>query len=669
MREACRTRVPPWRRSRIASFLALTAIAGLAATVWVRTRERSFDTSAVYHLALRDRDAQRIETGGAQRLATHSVELGFDRRFALYQHPPSSYRFADVPVSEGAVLRVAPLLAPEASRTSTDGAVFEIRCADPAGHDRQVFRMEAAKPDPGEPPRWDDRDVSLAGCSQPTTSLELRTACGPNRHCDGDWAFWGDPRILYRRTVSRRPLALVLLISVDTLRADRIEPYGSLRPTPHLQALARDGIVFETARSPSPWTIPSHASLLTSTSPLVHGATGQTTWSSDLSTLAERFSDQGWSSAAFVDSPWLVTSGFRRGFQHFHGTPPATPNLDRRGASITQEHLREWLASGSAQRVFVFWHIMDVHGPYGSSAPFAGRYRQDLAISSGSVQRLSTLRSLGVHDYLELDRFRSLEDLVAAYEEGVASVDAAIGDLLGFLKQAGWYDEALIVVTSDHGERLFERGIQVGHGLFLSEPDIAIPLLVKLPRNRHAGTRVEGLAELIDVAPTVLAIHGIPVPDSFEGRPLLDRDRRPAARPEGPIFGTSSNTGAMFARTTRYKYISPWRIPPRTVTERHLFPKTGAEAMLERIDPEERLFDLTADPGERDNLLRSEAGRRVASRIRNELAAEEARAERLRASHRAAAAESFDEETRARLRALGYLDAGSPPKAGDSTAP
>jgi arylsulfatase A-like enzyme len=649
--------------------LALTAIAGLAATVWVTTQERSFDTSAVHHLALRDRDAQRIYTTGAAGLATHSIELGFDRRLALYQHPPSSYRFADVPVSEGAVLRVAPVLAPEASQTSTDGAVFEILCEDPAGHGRQVFRMEAVKPDPGGPPRWDDRDVPLAGCSQPTTSVELRTACGPNGHCDGDWAFWGDPRILYRRTVRRRPLALVLLISVDTLRADRLEPYGSLRPTPHLQALARDGIVFETARSPSPWTIPSHASLFTSTSPLVHGVTGQTTWSPDLSTLAERFRDHGWSTAAFVDTPWLVMSGFQRGFEHFHGTPPATLNLDRRGAAITLEHLREWLASGSAQRAFVFWHIMDVHGPYGSSAPFAGRYRRDLALSSGSVQRLSTLRSLGVHEYLELDRFRSLEDLVAAYEEGVASADAAIGELLGFLKQAGWYDEALIVVTSDHGERLFEQGIQVGHGLFLSEPDIAIPLLVKLPRNRHAGTRVAGLAELIDVAPTMLAIQGIPAPDSFEGRLLLDRDRRPVAGSEGPIFGTSSNTGAMYARTTRHKYVSRWRIPARTVTELHLFPKTGAEAVLERIDPEERLFDLTEDPGERDNLLRSEAGRHVARRLRNELAAEEARAERLRASHRAAPAEAFDQETRVRLRALGYLDAAGAPTAGDAAAP
>lgn len=654
-----------WRRSRAVAFLGLTAIAAMPPAVWWLVRGRSYETPAVYHLALRDREAQRIVSDGAERLATHSVELGFDRRFALYQPPPSSYRFADVPVSEGAVLRVAPVLAPEASHTASDGAVFEIHCVDPAGDPRLVFRVEVPRPDATRPSSWDDRDVPLVGCSLPTTSLQLRTTCGPNENCNGDWAFWGDPRILYWRAASRRSLDLVLLISIDTLRADRIEPYGSLRPTPHLQALARDGIVFETARAPSPWTIPSHVSLLTSTSPLVHGVTGETELSPDLKTLAERFTEEGWASAAFIDTPWLARSGFQRGFQDFYGMPPATPGLERRGAAITQEHLLDWLTGSSAQRAFVFWHVMDVHGPYGASAPVAGRYRRSAVVSAESARDLAALSRLGAHQYLELDRFRSLDDLVAAYDEGVASVDAAIGDVLDLLKTAGWYDDALIIVTADHGERFFEHGIQVGHGLFLSEADLAVPLLVKLPRNRHAGTRVAGLAALVDVAPTMLAIHGISAPDSFEGRSLLDRGHRPVARPEGPVFGTSNNTGATFVRTARYKYVSPWRGSRDTVIATHLFPKEGAATILERIDSGEKFFDLAKDPGERENLIRSPEGRRLATALRRIGKIEETRAARLRASHRVSPAVTLDEETRTRLRALGYLDAGPPRTPGD----
>lgn len=644
------------RRALLASLLGLAAITAASWVGW-NAREQSVETQAVYHLALREREADRLDDG-VHGLATHTVELGFDRRFSLYQHPPSAFRFADVPSSPDAVLRVAPILAPEASQTLTDGVVFEILCEDEAGDSRLVFQKAVPRPDPSELPAWGEQEVSLAGCSTPTTVVDLRTDCGPRAHCGDDWAYWGDPRVVYRRSVLRRPLRLVLLISIDTLRADRIELSDGARPTPHLQALARDGVVFEDTIAPSPWTIPSHVSLLTSTPPHVHGVNGDTMLSPELPTLAESFARAGWATAAFFDTPWFVRDDFRRGFAHFRGAPPAK-NLDRRGVAITRERLLDWLTASTATSAFVFWHIMDVHGPYAARAPFAGRYRASVTASDGSAEVLASLATLGVHHYLELERFRSIEDLVAGYDEGVAAVDAAIGELFEVLKAVGWYDDALIVVTSDHGERFFEQGIQVGHGLFLSDADLAVPLLAKLPGNRHAGARVGGLTELIDVAPTILGLSGIPVPEPFEGRRLVDLDRPPARGVEGPIFGESSNTGAAFARTERFKYIGPWQLPREEVLGRHVFPRAGAEEILSRIDTGERLFDLAVDPEERRNLIRSAEGSRVAATISSELAEEQARAAQLRVSRRATRADPLGEGLRERLRALGYLDAGS----------
>ena len=150
---------------------------------------------------------------------------------------------------------------------------------------------------------------------------------------------------------------------------------------------------------------------------------------------------------------------------------------------------------------------MDVHGPYGAPAPYGGNSRSDVTrLHDGTLGELS---KLGYDDYLELDRFRNFEDLVASYDEGIAHVDAEIGRLLDLLRKSGLYDEALVVVTSDHGESLLDHGVWVGHGLFLTDDEIRVPLLVKLPGNLHAGTRVDRMVRLIDVAPTIVGVVGV----------------------------------------------------------------------------------------------------------------------------------------------------------------
>ena len=324
--------------------------------------------------------------------------------------------------------------------------------------------------------------------------------------------------------------------------------YGAARETsPELGRLAEDAIVFETAVASAPWTIPSHATLLTSTYPLIHGADGDTPIAGSVVLVSETLHRAGWQTAGFVDTSYLDASrGFDRGFEHYDDEPPE--GSFRRGAQVVLERFLEWLERADERPAFVFWHIMDVHGPYDAPPPFAGRFRSGLAPGRG--RPLDKLQRFAYHDYLRLDRFASFEDLVAGYDEGILAVDAVIGELFQNLRRAGLYDDGLIVVTSDHGESFWDHGIWVGHGLFLTDDELRVPLLVKLPGNRHAGTRVADMVGLIDVAPTMLEALGVPPESPFQGRSLFS----PAPR---TVFGFSSNIGAAFVRTRDFKYIAP----------------------------------------------------------------------------------------------------------------
>lgn len=591
------------------------------------------------------------------------LEIGFDRRRALLQPAPSVYRLDAAPSGEEAYLSVAPTMTPAAWRTGTDGVGFEIRCQAPDGEWIDLLRLRI---DPGRNPEdrtWHPQKLSLAPCSAPTTSLELQTTCGPAEDCRWDRAAWGDPRIVHQKRAELGLRRLVLLISIDTLRPDRMSLYGARRPTtPEIDRLAQDGIVFETAVAPAPWTIPSHASLLTSTDPEVHGATSQHDIHPELPLVSEVLREAGWTTAGFVDTPWLGRFGFDRGYDHYDALSP--PNgSSRRGVGVTRERLLQWLDQAAGD-VFVFWHIMDVHGPYGAPAPFGGRFRRDPEVrpevsadaAETSDRRLEQLRKLAYHDYLALGRYRSLDDLKAGYDEGIAHVDAEIGRLLEFLRKAGLYDESLVIVTSDHGESFMDHGVWVGHGLFLTEDEIRIPLVVKLPGNEHAGTRVEELVRLTDVAPTLLDGVGVSPPPTFEGLSLIrPRPGVPGSLPR-VAFGTSSNTGARYVRDNELKLITPWGIPRDRVISNHLRPKEPS-ALVERVVSDGELFDLASDPEEQENLFRAEAFREPEEELQALLQRRTDWLHKLRQRleiSRGEEAELTEEEIR-RLQALGYL--------------
>ncbi len=593
---------------------------------------------------------------GLRPMRAPPLEIGFDRRRVVTQRPPSAFRFPAVPSGAGAVFLTAPVMDPKVWGKPTDGVGFEVLCRNDGGGWTTLLELNVSPASDPDDRVWHDRQLPLDACSAPVTDVELRTSCGPGDDCEADWPAWGDPRVVREEILEPRPERLALLISVDTLRADRLGLYGAERQTsPQLERLAEDAVVFETAVAPAPWTIPSHATMLTSTDPRVHGADARTPISESATSIAELLHQAGWQTAGFVDAAYLSTEfGFDRGFEHFDDDPPPGGG-HRRGSRVTRMRLLDWLAGADDRPAFVFWHLMDVHGPYGAPAPFGGMFRRALEPPASADPGLEKLKQLGYHDYLRLDRYRSLADLVAAYDEGIATIDATIDGLLQNLRDAGLYDQALIVLTSDHGESFLDHGVWVGHGLFLTDDEVRVPLIIKLPGNRYGGMRVRELVGLIDVAPSILDALGVTAPASFQGRSLLSPEPASPESLPAAVHGFSSNLGAAFIRTDSFKYIAPARSRPADLLNGALKARTGVALPLDALLGEQ-LYDLRRDPLETTPLVDSGHSEGLA-RFRTVLEqyAAQCTARRGEGSP-GGASPDLSEEALERLRALGYMD-------------
>jgi arylsulfatase len=446
--------------------------------------------------------------------------------------------------------------------------------------------------------------------------------------------------------VDRLP-RLILLVSIDTLRADALSAYGNTRiVTPHLDRLAADGIRFAQAFAQSPWTIPSHASLLTSLYATVSQAGTHQALPSSAITLPELLRDRGYVTAAIVNTHYLGRKfGFDQGFDEFQEP------LLMKGAPQVVDAALAFLHAHRHERVFHFMHLFDVHGPY--EPPNSDGHTTAAEPPDSSLRYL---KSIHYHDYLRLDRFQSLAELRTGYERGVTRVDTELGRLFADLKRRGVYDDALIVVTADHGEAFFEHGIWVGHGLFLYDTELHIPMILKLPKRRGPhGLVVDTPVSLIDVMPTILEVAGHAPAPSAQGQSLLRFATAPSA--DRNVFGHSTNTGnTEFVRSRLWKFIGPLRDEPANVLRNHLLPDPPVAAELSRrISAGPQLFDLSVDPNETTNVA-AEHPALIASMERL-LQAQRQRDALQRERHAAATTNTpvaLTEGEREQLRSLGY---------------
>ena len=326
------------------------------------------------------------------------------------------------------------------------------------------------------------------------------------------------------------PPRLLLLISVDTLRADALGTYGA-RPgaTPSIDALARESVVFEHAYAPTPLTLPSMASVLTGRHPeALAMQNNESTVPDGVETLAADLSQAGWRTGAVIGNFVLRRgSGLDRGFDRFDDLLPQRERVRRwpeRIASDTTVAAIEMVADCGtlvSERCFIWVHYQDPHGPYDPPGDRRQRFLdEERARSDGAVRLPPGDDHLGIGSlpaYQQLDGHREVAFYRAGYRGEVAFVDEQVGRLLDAVAEAGLEEESLVVFLADHGESLGEHGVWFSHGSRLTDEQVRVPLLLRDPR--EVPRRIDRPVALLDLRSTLRGLLGLQVADP--GRDLL----------------------------------------------------------------------------------------------------------------------------------------------------
>jgi arylsulfatase A-like enzyme/Tfp pilus assembly protein PilF len=397
----------------------------------------------------------------------------------------------------------------------------------------------------------------------------------------------------------------VLLITIDTVRADRIGAYGyRAAATPAMDRLAREGVRFADATTASPLTGPAHAAILTGAYPARYSVRDNATTPlpAQASTLAEILKDAGYRTGGFIGTFILGREyGFSQGFDEFDarfdGFDASMKLQAQRSGGAVVDAAAEWLRRSSPQPFFAWVHLYDAHAPYTPPAPFA-------------------------------DRFRT-----RPYDGEIAYVDACIQRLVSLLEQQGTLDRTLIAVIADHGEGLGDHG-EGEHGLFLYEPVLRIPWIMRLPGHALAGIVVDEQVRSVDVVPTIADLLGVTLKESVDGESVVPVMRGNARRDPSPAYAE-----------TFYPRLHYGWSELRSV-------RAGGWKYIDAPRPE--LYNMKTDAAEVRNALQARgplaAGllaelNRIASRV---------------GSTAAISVPQPDPETLARLRSLGYIGIAAP---------
>jgi len=401
--------------------------------------------------------------------------------------------------------------------------------------------------------------------------------------------------------VSPRKIRRVILISIDTCRADYLSCYGYPRKiTPNIDVITQEGILFENTITPVPLTLPAHSSMLTGTDPPYHGVHdnhGYFLGGSNI-TLAEILKGHGFTTAAFVstfvmDSQFGLDQGFDTYYDRFEQLDFDMISNERRGGQTTDLAL-EWLQQNKDEKFFLFLHYYDPHTKYEPPEPFASKFSDNL------------------------------------YAGEIAFTDYCIGRFIQKLKALGLFDSALIIITGDHGEMLGEHG-EDEHGYFIYQSAVRVPLIFKLPHRRESQS-VKDIVGLIDIVPTICSLLGIKPPAISDGQDLSQY-----FTPQSP------------ARKQRYLYTESLH-PTKYNANSLLALVTNRFKFIQTTRPE--LYDLAADPNEEENLIdrQPQQARILRENLRQIL-------QKTLAKRKSDSKVALDEQTRKRLESLGYVGA------------
>ena len=493
---------------------------------------------------------------------------------------------------------------------------FTVRARTGDTEPERVFsaRLDPALDDTGV---WRQGVVDLGGFGDQSIDLILEAKAEGVWERSSGMPVFANPEILEPAPGDRRPD--VLLISIDTLRADHLSAYGYERQTsPNLDAwAARAGIVFENAVVSAPWTLPSHVSLLSGVDADRHGVNHGQPMPAGIPTLAEHLRRAGYRTLAVTGGGWMRPDyGFDRGFDVYRYWPAGVDKEDE--LDLGAAKVEAWLERPRRQPRFVFLHTFEVHSPHRRRQPFFGRFTGSTDADAGSIviERSSTPPEEG---YLLRKSFfwhrkgatpaltplapSEIQEVVDRYDSAIALTDDRLGHLLRRVEElqaAGgtMAGGTLVILTSDHGDAFGEKGL-ASHG-YLYDFNLLVPLIFALPDGTGGGRRIDRQVRSVDVVPTVLDLLGLPVPaapeiDGASLRALLEGADDTSAR-EAWSYAASSNRGISVRLANRRKYIlnhTPW--PP--------------------LIGRQELYDLRADPGEVHDLSGTERLGEIRQRV------------------------------------------------------
>ena len=400
----------------------------------------------------------------------------------------------------------------------------------------------------------------------------------------------------------------IILISIDTLRADHLPMYGYRGvTTPHLDALRADGVLFRNAWSHSPLTLPSHATMLTGLLPAAHGVRDNTGFrlAPDVPSVPAILREHGYATGAAISAFVLRgTTGMNSGFDAYDDhveTSRGEKALGRiqRPGEETAAAAQKWIAANATRPFFYMLHLYEPHSPYQPPEAFAKQF-------------------------------------ASAYDGEIAHADAIVGKFLAFLKEQDLYDRAMIVLVSDHGEGLGDHG-EEEHGIFLYREAISVPLVIKLPGGAMAGNSSDPAAGLFDLGRTMLAAAHVEPPPAMQGRALITGGKL-AALSQREIYSETYYPRFHFGWSELHSLIS------------------GTDHFIDAPRPE--LYDLARDPGEKQNQLEQNRRRYFAL------------LEAMRRYKKEPTAPSaISPEEAQKLAALGYIGSGSAATTGPRADP
>jgi len=382
----------------------------------------------------------------------------------------------------------------------------------------------------------------------------------------------------------------LLVITIDTLRADYLGCYGYDRPTsPRIDGFARDAVLFEKAFCQSPETLPSHASIFTGLYPRTHKAIShESVVAPEALTLAEVLKDSGYTTGAMISSHVLDTKyGLNQGFDtyvpiHYLASERQREEMLRREQDPTTDMAIDWLRKNKNAKFFLWVHWFHPHRAYDPPPRYKQMFAGDYA---GPAVDQNEFAMKVWQERIDIPP-KDVAYMRGLYAGEVAFTDAQVGRVLDELAGLGLLDNTVVVITSDHGEILYEHEYYFGHDIALYDECTLVPLIVRIPGEGTPGRRVPGLVQSIDIFPTVLEALSIKPPRPVEGKTLVPL-----------VEGKAGSTTAYgFAETFPF----PEKCPPRHAV------RTENSKLIWREDPSGEIakfyYDLASDPGEKAGL-------------------------------------------------------------------